>query len=407
VANSSYTLGVPFTVKDLLDTEGIRTTYGSCALDKNIPDKDIVAVSRMKAAGAILLGKTTTPEFASKVTTDSLLTGITRNPWSHSLSPGGSSGGDCVAVVTGVVPFGVSTDGGGSSRIPASTCGILGMKVTIGAIPHESWPFHCGNNSSISMNCRHPVDLSGLFNTMSGAHRLDPWSRREISSIDASSVFYQSLASKRALFIPTIGGNIVDDEYLAVVQEALEQLKGLGLNVDVALDDPTHFNPGISTQMMACNLAARVRQMPKDQQEHLGPVLQGLLNEEKFRMDGVSLQSDAISRSGTYDRLEHLLSRYDFIFSATLTAPPPLADPDSDQDITVNGNKEAISKWWTHLSISNLTGHPSISIPCGNDANNLPVGLHAIGGWDREQDLVTLACAVSKFYDWTKNCPLE
>jgi aspartyl-tRNA(Asn)/glutamyl-tRNA(Gln) amidotransferase subunit A len=361
----------------------------------------------MKAAGAILLGKTTTPEFASKVTTDSLLSGITRNPWSQTLSPGGSSGGDCVAVVTGVVPFGVSTDGGGSSRIPASTCGILGMKVTIGAIPHESWPFHYGNNSSISMNCRHPIDLASLFNTMSGAHRFDPWSRRQIPNIVSSSDSYQSVSGKRALFIPTLGGNIVDDEYLAVVQKALEQLKCSGLQVDVALDDPTQFNPDITTKMMVCNLAARVRKMPKDQQERLGPVLRGLLDEKQLRMDGVILQSDAISRSQTYDRLEHLLDSYDFIFSATLTAAPPLADPDSDQDITINGNKEAISRWWTHLSISNLTGHPSISIPCGTDSNNLPVGLHAIGGWDREQDLVTLACEISTFYDWTKNCPLE
>ena len=398
--------GVPFTVKDLLDTQGVQTTYGSRSLEHNIPDSDVVAVARMRAAGAILLGKTTTPEFASKVTTDAVLTGITRNPWAPSLSCGGSSGGDGVAVATGTVPFGVSTDGGGSSRIPASVCGVLGMKVTIGAIPHESWPFHFGNNSSISMNCRHPEDLVTLFNIMSGADRLDPWSRREIKTMSSPVDPARAVQGKRALFIPALGGNIADAQYQAIVEKGLATLGDLGLDIDVALDDPTEFQPGIATQMMTSNLAARVRQMPVKAQQLLGPVLQSLLDEETFQSDGVRLQSDAIDRSRTYDRLERVLSQYDFVLTPTLTAPPPLADPNGDQRVTINGNKERVNKWWTHLSIANLTGHPAISIPCGIDTNNLPVGLHAIGGWDRDSDLVSLAFASITCFDWTERRPV-
>jgi aspartyl-tRNA(Asn)/glutamyl-tRNA(Gln) amidotransferase subunit A len=398
--------GVPFTVKDLLDTQGVQTTYGSRSLEHNIPDSDVVAVARMRAAGAILLGKTTTPEFASKVTTDAVLTGITRNPWAPSLSCGGSSGGDGVAVATGTVPFGVSTDGGGSSRIPAAVCGVLGMKVTIGAIPHESWPFHFGNNSSISMNCRHPEDLVTLFNTMSGAHHLDPWSRREIKTMSPLVDPARAVQGKRALFIPALGGNIADAQYQAIVEKGLAKLGDLGLDIDVALDDPTEFQPGIATQMMTSNLAARVRQMPVEAQQLLGPVLQSLLEEETFKSDGVRLQSDAIDRSRTYDRLERVLSQYDFVLTPTLTAPPPLADPNGDQRVTINGNKERVNKWWTHLCIANLTGHPAISIPCGIDTNNLPVGLHAIGGWDRDCDLVSLAFASITCFDWTERRPV-
>lgn len=397
--------GVPFTVKDLLDTQGVQTTYGSRSLEHNIPDSDVVAVARMRAAGAILLGKTTTPEFASKVTTDSVLTGITRNPWAPALSCGGSSGGDGVAVATGTVPFGVSTDGGGSSRIPAAACGVLGMKVTIGAIPHESWPFHFGNNSSISMNCRHPQDLVTLFNTMSGAHHLDPWSRREIETMSPPVDPARAVQGKRALFIPALGGNIADAQYQAIVEKGLATLGDLGLDIDVALDDPTEFQPSIATQMMTSNLAARVRQMPVEAQQRLGPVLQSLLDEETFKSDGVRLQSDAIDRSRTYDRLEQVLSQYDFVLTPTLTAPPPLADPNGDQRVTINGNKERVNKWWTHLSIANLTGHPAISIPCGIDTNDLPVGLHAIGGWDRDSDLVALAFSSIACFDWTERRP--
>jgi len=398
--------GVPFTVKDLLDTQGVQTTYGSRSLEHNIPDSDVVAVARMRAAGAILLGKTTTPEFASKVTTDAVLTGITRNPWAPSLSCGGSSGGDGVAVATGTVPFGVSTDGGGSSRIPAAACGVLGMKVTIGAIPHESWPFHFGNNSSISMNCRHPEDLVTLFNTMSGAHHLDPWSRREIKTMSPLVDPARAVQGKRALFIPALGGNIADAQYQAIVEKGLAKLGDLGLDIDVALDDPTEFQPGIATQMMTSNLAARVRQMPVEAQQLLGPVLQSLLEEETFKSDGVRLQSDAIDRSRTYDRLERVLSQYDFVLTPTLTAPPPPADPNGDQRVTINGNKERVNKWWTHLCIANLTGHPAISIPCGIDTNDLPVGLHAIGGWDRDSDLVSLAFASIACFDWTERRPV-
>jgi aspartyl-tRNA(Asn)/glutamyl-tRNA(Gln) amidotransferase subunit A len=153
--------------------------------------------------------------------------------------------------------------------------------------------------------------------------------------------------------------------------------------------------------MMASNLAARVRQMPTEAQGRLGPVLQGLLDEKKFITNGVRLQADAISRSRTYDQLEQLLQSYDVILTPTLTAPPPLADPDGDQSVTINGIQATIGKWWTHLSIANLTGHPAISIPCGVDADQLPVGLHAIGGWDQEQSLVEFASSVSSFCNWT------
>ena len=398
--------GVPFTVKDLLDTQGVLTTYGSRSLANNIPQRDVVAVARVRAAGAILVGKTTTSEFATKVTTDSELSGITRNPWAPLLSAGGSSGGAGVATATGVGPLAISTDGGGSSRIPGAACGILGLKVTIGAIPHESWPFHFGNNSSISMNCRYPEDLVTSFNAMAGAHHLDPWSRRNTLALSPPVDPHLAVKGRRALFIPALGGNSADDEYMAIVKRALGRLTDLDLHIDFASDDPTKFNPGMATQMIVCNLAARVRQSPTEEQKLLGANLRGLLDEEKYKPDGVRLQSDAISRSQTYDRVEQLLSTYDFIVSPTLTAPPPLADPDEDQSVNINGNNEDIGKWWSHLALANMTGHPAISIPCGTDINGLPVGLHALAGWDREQDLIDLAYTMSTIECWTERSPL-
>ena len=397
--------GVPFSVKDLLNTKGMRTTYGSRAFETHIPDEDVAAVSRFRAAGAILIGKTTTPELASKVLTDSELTGITRNPWNTALTAGGSSGGAGVAAATGVGPFAISTDGGGSSRIPAAACGVLGMKVTIGAIPHESWPFHFGNNSSISINCRHPVDLVAMFNAMAGPHHLDPWSRRDIKPLEVPRENGNVLKGKKALFVTAMAGLQCDRELLKIVDRTLGELRSCGLEVEHLTTDPMEFSPSIATQMMAANLAARVRAMRAEQQGLLGPVLRSLLAEDSFRPDGVRMQADAISRSRLYDRLEDQLVNYDLIVTPTLNARAPLADPNEDQRVMINGSREALTNWWSHLSIVNLTGHPAISIPCGTDEKGLPVGLHAISGWDCEQQLVDIAFAVSSVNDWTRRFP--
>jgi aspartyl-tRNA(Asn)/glutamyl-tRNA(Gln) amidotransferase subunit A len=397
--------GVPFSVKDLLNTRGMRTTYGSRAYEANVPDADVAAVARFRAAGALLIGKTTTPEFAAQVLTDCELTGISRNPWNRSLTPGGSSGGAGIAAAAGAGTLAISTDGGGSSRIPAAACGVLGLKPTLGAIPHESWPFHYGNNSSISMNCRHPVDLVAMFNTMAGAHPQDPWSRRSVRPVEIPIAPDDLLKGKRVLFLPALAGLSCDPQLLLHVEGALNELRSMGVEVESSSADPTSFSPEIATQMMAANLAARVRNMLPEQQDLLGPVLQSLLDEARYRPDGVAIQEDAISRSLLYDRLESQLANYDLIVTPTLNAPPPPADPTEDQRVVINGKKEPLTKWWSHLSIANLTGHPAISIPCGFDDSGLPVGLHAIAGWDCEQQLIDLAFAISSFHDWTANTP--
>ncbi len=398
-------LGVPFSVKDLLDTEGVRTAYGSRSLAENVPERDVVAVARMREAGAILIGKTTTSEFASSVLTDSPLSGATKNPWNPELSSGGSSGGAGVVAATGAGPIALSTDGGGSSRIPGAVCGVLGLKATLGAIPHETWPFHFGNNSSVSINSRFPEDLVTGFNIMAGAHHLDPWSRREISPARAPADAQQAVAGRRALFIPALGGHVVDSEYLGIVKGALEKLEGAGLRVDIVETDPTGFDPSMAAHMIGCNLAARMRELPVEQQDLLGPILKGLLDEDAYRPDGVGVQAEAIERSRAYDRLEHLLKDYDFMVSATLTAAPPLAEASAESHVVVNGKKESIDKWWSHLAIANMTGHPAISIPCGKDSSGLPVGLHAVAGWDREQDLIDLAAAMSTVENWIDKIP--
>src|ERR1051325_10288370 len=166
--------GVPFAVKDLVNTAGVRTTFGSWALADNVPSADSPAVARLKAAGGILVGKTTTPEFGHKCFTEAPLFGRTANPWNLSRTPGGSSGGAAAAIAAGLGPIGIGTDGGGSSRIPAACCGIVGFKQSLGLVPHDLTPDGFGNQSHITPMTRTVMDSALMLQTMAGPDSCDP-----------------------------------------------------------------------------------------------------------------------------------------------------------------------------------------------------------------------------------------
>ncbi|MFP6807967.1 MAG: amidase [Pseudomonadales bacterium] len=397
--------GVPFTVKDLLNTKDMPTTFCSKAFANHTPASDAIVVSRMIEAGGILLGKTTSSEFAMKITTSSALCGVTRNPWSVERSCGGSSGGAGVTVATGMGPLAISTDGGGSSRVPAAACGVLGLKPTLGAIPCETWPFHYGNNSTTSINTRCVDDLVLMWNIIAGECKRDPWSRRKIDQLQVHREVMDLLKNKRALFIPAMSGHTADAEILAKVEKVLADLEGIGLRVDAMETDPTDYDISIFSDLITVNLAARFRLMDEKQQVLLDPGLQPLLDPALYQIDGVKLQTQAIKRSRLYERTEALFDQYEYIFTPTVTARPPLVESGSDDYILINGEQLSLIKWWGHLSLPNLTGHPAISIPCGFTDDQLPIGLHSIGRWDREQSLVDLASTIHSLLPWTESWP--
>ena len=168
--------GIPFAAKDLVNTAGVRTTFGSLHHDDNVPKEDAVCAARMKQAGAILFGKTTTPEFGHKALTDAPLFGRTRNAWSAERTSGGSSGGAAVAVAAGIGPIGIATDGGGSTRIPAAANGMVGLKQSNGVIPHSQVADAFGNYTYVTPMTRTVMDTALMLQAMAGPHPSDPWS---------------------------------------------------------------------------------------------------------------------------------------------------------------------------------------------------------------------------------------
>src|SRR5687768_14944768 len=168
--------GIPYACKDLVNTTGVKTTFGSLLFADNVPAEDAVATARLRRQGAILIGKTTTSEFGSKCLTDAPLFGRTRNAWSPLHTSGGSSGGAAVAVASGIAPIGVATDGGGSTRIPAACNGVVGLKQSIGVVPHSQALDTFGNLTYVTPISRTVADTALMLQAMAGEDPSDPWS---------------------------------------------------------------------------------------------------------------------------------------------------------------------------------------------------------------------------------------
>src|SRR5690348_5937093 len=230
--------GVPFAVKDLVNTAGVRTTFGSWALADNVPSADSPAVARLKAAGAILVGKTETPEFGHKCFTEAPLFGHSANPWNLSRTPGGSSGGAAAAVAAGLGPIGIGTDGGGSSRIPAACCLIVGFKQTLGLVPHDLTPDGFGNQSHITPMTRTVMDTALMLQAMAGPHRCDPHALGlPTPDFVAGARAEGDLKGVRIGWRPLLGNAKLSTEVRAHCEAAVATLAELGAIVE-PFDDP-------------------------------------------------------------------------------------------------------------------------------------------------------------------------
>src|SRR5579864_7556498 len=230
--------GVPFAVKDLVNTAGVRTTFGSVALTDNVPAADSPAVARLKRAGAILVGKTTTPEFGHKCFTEAPLFGRTANPWNLARTCGGSSGGGAAAVAAGLAPIGIGTDGGGSSRIPAACCGIVGFKQTLGLVPHDLTPDGFGNQSHITPLARTVMDSSLMLEAMAGPDPCDPHSLGlPVPDFVNGARGEGDLKGVRIAWRPLLGNSLVAGEVREACERSLAVFAELGAIVEPVADD--------------------------------------------------------------------------------------------------------------------------------------------------------------------------
>jgi aspartyl-tRNA(Asn)/glutamyl-tRNA(Gln) amidotransferase subunit A len=381
--------GIPYTVKDLVNTRGVRTTFGAVPYQDNVPDHDAVAVARLRAHGAILVGKTTTPEFGTKCLTDSPLFGRTRNAWSAARSSGGSSGGAAVAVASGIAPLAIATDGGGSTRIPAACNGVVGLKQSNGVIPHSQVQDAFGNQTYVTPTTRTVADTALMMQAMAGADASDPWS---IGSIEPDFVGEAAprgdLHGRRILFCLAPPGRPVAADVAAAFKAALASLKTLGAELEEMPGDQFNVEP-IWRAVNHTAWRARFEQLAADHGDQLSATfLRQLALAEK--VSGVDYQRAMFDRTGLFRYVQSLLQRADMLAMPTIARTALPIDQDLFGTIEIDGQvfDDVRPHWFPWTMPFNMTGHPAISLPCGFDRDGLPIGLQLVGRFRGDAELL-------------------
>lgn len=377
--------GVPYSIKDMMDTRGVRTMYGSYAFEHHIPDHDTVAVERMNAAGAIAVGKTATSEFGWKALTDCPFTGITRNPWHTDYNPGGSSGGAAAAVAAGMAPLALGSDGGGSIRIPASFCGIFGLKPSYGRVPMAQANPH--NHVHEGPMTRTVADAALMLNALAGPDDRDLFSL-EAAPADYAAGLDAGIQGFRVAWNKDLGfvANL-DPQVAAVCEQAAQAFSELGCTVEEVPLDLSGITD-IAARNWKAVMAARVFRFIPDYIDKIDPGLRACA------LDGVAspaadLIADKFRLYELYRRVVSLFDDYDLLLTPAV-ACLPLANgkllPPDYPDHPWNW-----LDWAPYSSAFNLCHNPAASVPAGFSAEGLPIGLQIVG--PRHQDLRVLQAA--------------
>jgi aspartyl-tRNA(Asn)/glutamyl-tRNA(Gln) amidotransferase subunit A len=390
--------GVPVSIKDLVITKGVRTMRGSKLYEHDIPTEDAPVVERLKAAGAVILGKTTTPEFGFKGVTDSPVTGITRNPWHLERTPGGSSGGAGVAVATGMGPLAVGTDGGGSIRIPSSFCGIYGLKPHVGRVP--VYPASTiGDISHAGPMTRTVRDAALMLNAIAGADDRDRLSL-PTSHPDYLQAVDGDIRGLRTAWSADLGFAVVDPQVKQITAESLAAFSELGCDVEEI--NPGFDNPGELFQyFFYVNIGTMLQDYPGYERQ-IDPQLLANLAEVK----GVSGQDYAraiLRRSAIFEKIRRLFATYDVLLCPTVAVPPFEVGIEGPTEIA--GRPVDRRTWIAMTPLFNLTGQPAATVPCGFTSEGLPIGLQIVGRRFDEATVLRASAAFEAIRPWAQKRP--
>lgn len=389
--------GVPIALKDMTPTRGRRTTLGSHAYADWVPDRDAVIVERLAAAGAILVGKTTTPEFAHTGTTESPLWGVTRNPWRPARTPGGSSGGSGAAVASGCVPLAEGTDMGGSVRIPASCCGILGLKPSHGRIPMDILPSGFDTLSHFGPLARTVEDVMLFLHATQGPDERDPLSQGEPRPLGSWPP--AGIEGMRLALSADLGFYRVDPEVEANLRDAARALSEAGAVVeDVDLGWTCEIEDAWEVYWAVFQAAFFGRHLD-EWRERMDPGVVAYI-EAGLRVDAVTYKRLEIVRTRAWQALARVLSRYDALLCPTLThgvpgigGMPPEPGADGFAATTMTGP-------------FNLFGQcPVLSVPSGLDAAGMPTGMQICGRRFDDAVVLQIAHAMECRRPWSQRRP--
>lgn len=385
--------GIPTSIKDLIAVRDMPQRFGSRAVSDAPVAQDAPSVERLRKAGAVILGKSTTSEFGCKAVGDSPLTGITRNPWNPEKTPGGSSCGAAAMVAAGLVPYAIGTDGGGSVRIPASLCGLFGIKAQFGRVP--VFPTSATPTlAHVGPLTRNVEDAATVLSVIAGYDRRDPATVN--GPLADPDVAMRDPRRMRVAWSPTLGYGRVDPEVAQITANAVATIAGLDVDVELVdhvMDDPVdlwaaEFYAGVGTKL---------RQVLLDAPERLDPAVLEVLR-IAISQDMDSYYQKVFERYAFREKMRQFFQGYDLLLTPTL----PVAAFDVGHDVPPGYADKSIVSWATFTYPFNLTGQPAASLPVGMTRAGLPVGLQIVAPSHDEAAIFTLA---ARFQNATSAAP--
>ena len=400
--------GVPVAIKDLISTRGMRTTFGSPLYRDHVPDEDDVVVERLRAAGAVIIGKTNTSEFGYGAVGHNPLFPTTRNPWNLALTPGGSSAGSAAAVAAGMVSLALGSDGGGSIRIPASLTGTVGMKPSWGRVPvypgcrNESQPGASGWESleHIGPITRTVADAALALSVLSGP---TPRDRHSLPSegLDWTDLDPAKLRGLRIAFTPDLGFAPVDDEVAAIAGTAAATFAAaFGASLDYEAP-PVGDTQSLFETVVALDTDRQgLRRMAAAADYGFSGALSRLLGTE-WTADAFT--NAILDRKRVSNAMWQFMQRFDLLLTpSAATAAFPI---DSEGPSRIAGQSVATSAWTPFSALANLTGQPAISVPAGFTADGRPVGLQIIARHLDDLRVLRAAAGIEQVLPWRDQWP--
>ncbi len=399
--------GVPVSIKDNLWSAGDRTTFGSRLFAEFVAPEDAPSVAGLRAAGAIFVGRTNLPEFAWRGSTDNPLFGESRNPWDLTRTPGGSTGGGAAAVAAGLGPLALGSDGAGSIRIPASFCGLVGLKPTFGRVP--MYPA-AGGNELVAHVCplaRTVRDVALMMNAIARHDRRDPFALPDdgldyLAACNEPFAGARGSAPDRIAWSANLGFAPVEPETREIAEAAARAFSEVGLTVEEAspdLGDPSFI---LQTLYGGAQAGAHAARSP-EQKAQMDPELVAYA-EASASLSAVEYLRAVAARQALVDALRRFFERYDLLLTPTVCLPAfPLG---------VVGPSEVAGRKVTHLGWTlcypfNYSGQPAVSVPAGWTASGLPVGLQIVGRRLEDALVLRAAAAFEALRPWAARRPRD
>jgi len=395
--------GVPVTIKDLTLTKGIRTTWGSRVFEDHVPTEDSLIVERLKAAGAIVLGKTNTPEFGAGGNTFNTVFGPTRNPWNPALTCGGSSGGAAVALAAGMGPIAQGSDTGGSLRTPAAFCGVVGFRTSPGLVPYYPKLMGWDSIGVTGPMARTVADVALMLSVIAGADDRSPISYDVDTAAYPRAVRSPSIKGWRVAWTSDLNGLIpVDAEVARVAEGATRVFRSLGARVEAACCDFGEVNDIVLGTRGVSMVASHADKLPQWRDQMQTGLVWNI--EQGLKLSPEEIGRAEALRTTLWHRVRTFMETRDLLILPTVAVPPfPVQLPYPTE---INGKPLDNYTQWFFLTYGiTVTGLPAISVPCGFTQGGLPVGLQIVGRRHQETMVLRAAAAFEAAAPWADKIP--